>query len=158
MQGLKFTNYDIVCQEVPGEISLALNISGCPCRCPECHSKYLWADTGEPLTKDALSRLIEQEAQGATCVLFMGGDASPSSLNSLALHVRQHHPALKVAWYSGRTVISPDIDKGNFDYIKLGPYISHLGPLNKETTNQRLYRLRKGGEMEDITRLFWRKR
>ncbi len=153
---LRYANYDIVCQEVPGEVSLAINITGCPCRCPMCHSKYLWADVGDPLTPEAIDHLIDHEAEGVTCVALMGGDKDPAEVSRLAKHVKERHPRLKVAWYSGRTIISPEIDRHNFDFIKVGPYIHHLGPLNSRTTNQRLYRL-VDGIAEDITHLFWRK-
>ena len=46
MNDLKYINYDIVFQEVPNEISLVFNISGCPHKCEGCHSKYLWEYTG----------------------------------------------------------------------------------------------------------------
>ncbi len=154
---LKYANYDIVCQEVPGEVSLAINITGCPCRCPECHSRYLWADKGQPLNCEAVDQLVDREAEGVTCIAFMGGDASPAEVDLLARHIRQSHPRLKVAWYSGRTIISNEIDPRNFNYIKVGPYISHLGPLNARTTNQRFYRVSPSGELEDETHLFWRK-
>ena len=67
----------------------------------------------------------------------------------------EEHPQFKVAWYSGKTVISPLITKNDFDYIKIGPFIRHLGPLKKPTTNQRLYRQNDHGEFEDITSRFW---
>jgi anaerobic ribonucleoside-triphosphate reductase activating protein len=54
-------------------------------------------------------------------------------------------------------VISSKIDKQNFEYIKIGPYIKHLGPLKNPTTNQRLYRRNDEGEFEDITFRFWKK-
>jgi anaerobic ribonucleoside-triphosphate reductase activating protein len=54
-------------------------------------------------------------------------------------------------------VISSKIDKQNFEYIKIGPYIKHLGPLKSPTTNQRLYRRTDEGEFEDITSRFWKK-
>ncbi len=155
---LKYLNYDIVCQEVPGEVSLAINITNCPCHCPGCHSAYLAEDTGSPLTTEAVDKLIKQKADGVTCILLMGGDASPADVNAIAHHIKQHHPTLKTAWYSGRTIISGEVDPRNFNYIKIGPYISHLGPLNKRTTNQRLYRTTQDGTLEDITSLFWRKR
>ncbi len=155
---LKYANYDIVCQEVPGEVSLAINISGCPCHCPGCHSSYLAEDIGIPLTTGEIDRLVSQEAEGVTCVALMGGDASPAEVSLLASHIKRHHPALKVAWYSGRTVISDEIDKEQFDYIKVGPYINHLGPLNSHTTNQRFYRRTPGGTWEDATHLFLHKR
>ena len=49
---LKYTNTDIVFQEIPDEVTLAVNLSGCPCHCPGCHSQYLWGDEGEPLTDE----------------------------------------------------------------------------------------------------------
>jgi anaerobic ribonucleoside-triphosphate reductase activating protein len=62
-----------------------------------------------------------------------------------------------VAWYSGRLRIPANIQKSDFNFIKIGPYIRHLGPLSKPTTNQRLYRLLEDGTFEDITYRFWRK-
>ena len=35
---LKYVNTGIVFQEIPDEVTLAVNISGCPCRCHGCHS------------------------------------------------------------------------------------------------------------------------
>ena len=55
---LKYTETDIVFQEIPDEVTLAVNLSGCPCRCPGCHSKHLWGDVGEPLTDEALDKLF----------------------------------------------------------------------------------------------------
>ena len=54
---LKFVDIKIVFQEIPDEISMAFNISGCPIHCPDCHSKYLWKNTG---TKLDLNEVIEQ--------------------------------------------------------------------------------------------------
>jgi len=150
---LKFVNYDIVFQEVPNEVALAINISGCPCRCPGCHSSYLWKDIGEALIPEVLDRFIS-ENDHISCVAFMGGDGDPAGIDGLATYLRQHHSRLKVAWYSGRTILSPYIDIHHFDYIKIGPYIAHLGPLNKRTTNQRFYRI-EDGKLEDITSVFW---
>ncbi len=46
---LKYVDTAIVFSEIPGEITLAINISGCPNHCQGCHSKYLWKDYGEIL-------------------------------------------------------------------------------------------------------------
>lgn len=153
---MKFVNTDIVFQEVPDEVSLAINISNCPCHCPGCHSSYLWKDIGEPLTTEALDKLIAESGGDITCVAFMGGDAEPDEVNRLAQYIHQAHTPLKVAWYTGRTLLSRLVDRRNFDYIKIGPYIRHLGPLNKRTTNQRMYRI-DNGNMVDITSRFWKK-
>lgn len=67
---------------------------------------------------------------------------------------------IKVGWYSGRQELSKDIDLMNFDYIKLGPYDEDKGPLNKRTTNQRLYKVvhesTERNELHDITYKFWK--
>ena len=69
---LRYINTDIVFQEFPDEVTLAINISGCPCRCPGCHSQFLWANRGEELTAEALSALIHGAKDTITCVGFMG--------------------------------------------------------------------------------------
>ena len=98
---LKFTGYDIVFQEVPGEVSLALNLSRCPFRCPACHSPYLRENVGEVLDEKALSALLEKYGRTVTCVCFMGGDADPEAVTRLAAFVHRDYPGLKTAWYSG---------------------------------------------------------
>ena len=87
----------------------------------------------------------------------MGGDSNPSLIDALAQWVKIYYP-IKVAWYSGRQELSKDIELRNFDFIKLGPYIEELGPLNSKTTNQRMYKvvcIDNGYELKDITDRFW---
>ncbi len=151
---LKFVNTDIVFQEIPDEVTLAINLSGCPCHCPGCHSPFLWGDVGTPLTTTELDRMIEMH-HSITCVALMGGDAEPKQIEVLARHIHEHHKGIKAAWYSGRTIIAPNVDRCSFDYIKVGPYLKHLGPLRSKRTNQRLYRI-SNGKMNDITSRFWR--
>lgn len=153
---MKYVNESVVFQEIPDEVTLAINISGCPCRCPGCHSKYLWGDTGEELTHCALDKMISKYEGEITCVCLMGGDASVSDINDTAMYMKNIHPALKMAWYSGKTVIARTLNLNVFDYIKVGPYIEHLGPLNRRATNQRLYKKIGREEWEDITSRFWR--
>ena len=154
---LKYVNTGIVFQEIPDEVTLAINISNCPCHCPGCHSRYLWEDIGLPLNTDAIDVFVEQYGTDITCISFMGGDADPKGVDLLAQYIHEEHPQFKVAWYSGKTVISSLVEKHDFDYIKIGPFIKHLGPLKKPTTNQRLYRQNAQGEFEDITSRFWKK-
>ena len=160
---MKYTETKVTFSEIPDEITLCINISNCPCHCKNCHSSYLAQDIGERLRYDNLISLIHKN-KGITCVAFMGGDADPLSVNAYASIIKEQFPNLKVAWYSGRQELSKDIDLGNFDYIKLGPYIEELGPLNHKTTNQRMYRIvldhyddgTSGYELEDITHKFWK--
>lgn len=154
---LKYVNTDVVFQEIPDEVTLAINISNCPCHCPGCHSHYLWEDIGLPLSTDAIDDFISQYGTDITCIAFMGGDAEPASVNQLAQYIHEEHPYYHVAWYSGRLRIPSIITRADFDYIKVGPYIRHLGPLKQPTTNQRLYRKQEDGTFEDITERFWRK-
>ena len=154
---LKYVNTGIVFQEIPDEVTLAINISNCPCHCPGCHSYYLWEDIGLPLDTNAIDAFVEEYGEDITCISFMGGDSDPKGVNLLAQYIHEEHPQFKVAWYSGKTVISSAINKQDFDYIKIGPFIKHLGPLKSSTTNQRLYRRNDNGEFEDITSRFWKK-
>ena len=135
---LKYTEAEVVFKEVPDEITLAINISGCPIHCPGCHSKYLWEDVGEDLGEDTLENLIKKNP-GITCVSFMGGDSDPSQIDKLSKYIKNYFPDLKVSWYSGREKISCDINLENFDYIKIGPYKKEFGPINNPNTNQKLY-------------------
>ena len=151
---LKYVDTKVVFAEIPDEITLAINISGCPCNCKGCHSSYLAEDMGEPLDLQHLTNLIDSN-KGITCVGLMGGDANPSEVDDIAQDIKEYYPELKVGWYSGRQELSKDIELSNFDYIKLGPYIEEFGPLNSKTTNQRFYKV-NGKELIDITSRFWK--
>ena len=120
---MKYVNTGVVFQEIPDEVTLSINISNCPCHCLGCHSQYLWEDIGEPLNAMSLDVMLKDYGQDITCVAFMGGDATPEKVDSLAGWMRSAYPELKTAWYSGRAVLSDKIHLRNFDYIKLGPYI-----------------------------------
>lgn len=151
---LRYCNCSIVFQEVPDEVTLAVNISGCPNRCPGCHSPWLLEDEGEPLTDDNLHALINRYAGEITCICFMGGDADPAGIQSLSLLAKKSFPGIKTAWYSGVESLSEYINPESFDYIKIGPYIEALGGLSSEKTNQRMFRITGRGNIEDITYKF----
>ena len=150
---LKFVDTLVSFQEVPDEISLCINISNCPCHCEGCHSPYLAEDIGTELTWNELERLIKNNI-GISCVCFMGGDSCPDYIEQLALFIKyQSWYPLKVAWYSGKSSIPNDLDINLFNYIKVGPYIPKLGGLDKETTNQIMYKV-DNGNLIDITYRF----
>ena len=151
---LKYVDAKVVFAEVPDEVTLAINISNCPCQCKGCHSSYLAQDIGEPLDLQHLTNLIDSN-KGITCVCIMGGDANPSEVDDIAQDIKEYYPELKVGWYSGRQELSKDIELSNFDFIKLGPYKEEFGPLNSKTTNQRFYKV-NGKELIDITSRFWK--
>ena len=143
---LKYANTQVVFTEVPNEISLAINITGCTIHCKGCHSQWLWSNKGKELTKDELHNLIENN-KGITTVLFMGGDNFIGQLTECARNIKYRYPNLKVAWYSGRS----DLDDSRnsrikelmtyLDYVKIGPYIKQLGGLDSPSTNQRFYKI-----------------
>lgn len=145
---LKCYNYDIVCQEIPDEITLAVNISCCPNRCPGCHSPWLWEDSGAPMTREMLTELIDRYSSAVTCFCFMGGDAEPAEIERLARWIRDKYPKIRTAWYSGREKIPEGFDIRCLDFVKLGPYIERLGGLKSPNTNQALYRVREDGTLE----------
>lgn len=150
---MKYVDEKEVFAEIPDEITLAVSISGCPIHCPGCHSQYLWADVGEPLTTEALSSMLQSHV-GITCLCLMGGDQDPAEIDRLAGWVKENFD-VHTAWYSGRNELPKEIHLAHFDYLKTGPYDDACGPLNVRTTNQRLYRV-ESGKLTDITHRFWK--
>lgn len=154
---VKYYNFDIVFAEVPDEVTLAVNITGCPHRCAGCHSPHLREDCGERLDGEALAALLGRYGAGITCLCFMGGDGDPHAIAALAAEVRRLAPQLRVAWYSGCDALPEGVAPETFDYIKLGPYVAARGPLSSPDTNQHFYRVGRDGAMEDITYRFRRR-
>lgn len=162
---IKYYNTEVVFEEIHDEVTLAVNITNCQHNCPGCHSPYLREDIGNELNFKAIDELIEKN-DGITCFCFMGEGNDPKSLKDDILHIKEKYPSIKIGLYSG----SNDVDDfywDNLNYIKLGPYIEELGPLNKKTTNQRLYskvNTNKSikindhyrSQWEDITPKFWK--
>lgn len=149
---MKYYNYDIVFQEIPDEVTLAINLTGCPNRCVGCHSPHLREDIGVELTPSIMDGLLAKYKSSVSCVCFMGGDAHRVDLSQMAQHLRAHSK-VKIGWYSGQNQMPQHSDL--FDYVKLGPYIPEKGSLKSNTTNQRLYRNQQG-RWEDITHRFWK--
>ena len=138
----------VVMEEIPDRVSLAVDISNCRGNCVGCHSPFLKQDVGEELTAEIIDRLVADNF-GVNCFLFLGEGQDPLAILSLAAHVREL--GLDVALYSGREEVEDEFWEA-FDYLKLGPYRPECGPLNKRTTNQRLYHHGK-----DITERFWKR-
>lgn len=149
MKKLKYLNYSIVMQEVPNEVSLAINISGCPHRCEGCHSKELWEYIGAYLTDD-IDELLEEYGDLISCVCFMGGDQNSEELEYCIDKAKEKQ--LKTCLYTGTDNINL-IDKSiiqKLDYIKVGKYIEDLGGLDSKTTNQKMYDLKNNKEITFI--------
>ena len=50
---------DVVLEEIPDRVTLALEISNCQGSCPGCHSSFLKLDLGRELTPEEADRLID---------------------------------------------------------------------------------------------------
>lgn len=151
---LRFVSYDVVFQEVPNEVTLAINISGCPNKCVGCHSPHLQEDIGDELDCVALTGLLSRYHGLITCVCFMGGDSDTEAVDVLAAFVRKITLGqIKTAWYSGRNQFPVNVSLNHFNYIKLGSFIEKLGGLDSICTNQRFFKIDKGN-IVDCTYLF----
>lgn len=150
---LRYANYDIVFQEIPGEVTLAINLSNCPNHCKGCHSSYLWADKGTVLDQAELLEILRKYGSAITCVCFMGGDAAPHEVEQLSLFLKsqQEYP-LKTGWYSGKNELPPYLAVQSFDFIKIGAYEERCGGLDSPTTNQRFYRIEQGEMIDETSR------
>lgn len=150
---LKYDGYQIVFQEVPDEISLAFNITGCPYHCDGCHSPHLQGDGGQPLMDDLL-HIVQEHKDEISCVCFLGGDHDPVGLADAIIAVRMFAPALKIAVYCG--VDDPaEVIWRLSDYVKTGAYDKKRGGLKERTTNQHMYEIWFDGT--EITNKFWPK-
>lgn len=145
---LKYIGTSIVMQEIPDEISLAINISGCRHQCEGCHSSYLWEYKGRYLLDDIAELLLRYDGL-ITCVCIMGGDQNIDELNGCIEAVQSS--GYKCGLYLGCDNI-PDGLKVP-DYIKIGHYDKKCGGLDSPTTNQRMYKYDKG-KFIDITERF----
>jgi len=138
---LKYYNYDIVFREVPGEVSLGIEIVNCPFSCEGCHSPHLQEDNGTYLTNEVITELLEKY-NSATCVCLLGGDSDIEDIVRIAKFVKSNTNK-KICWYSGRENI-PNIILDNhkyFDFIKIGHYDASKGGLDSPTTNQILFNI-----------------
>lgn len=142
-------------QEVPGEITLALSISGCPLRCKGCHSTETYDTTfGSELSIDSLDILLKK-FKHTSCVLFYGGEWIMEELVEMINHIKEK--GLKVCLYTGRDLTYFEEEFiHSLDYIKVGRYKERKGNLSSPTTNQRFYEVTNDG-LVNKTRLFWKR-
>ena len=155
---LKYKGFAVVFQEVPDEISLAINICGCTHRCPDCHSQFLWDDDGQPLMAD-FHDLLNRYRPYISCICFMGGDQNQSELEMLCkiAHADGFKTCLYTAYFMS-DLIKPLLNE--LDYVKVGRFIKEKGPLTNPNTNQKMYRKSTSGNVDtwlDITDRFWAK-
>jgi anaerobic ribonucleoside-triphosphate reductase activating protein len=156
---LKYSHADIVFQEVPGEIALVFNITGCPHHCSGCHSEYLWDYKGSILNCNVIATEIQKYRFMITCVCFMGGDQNCAELRTFCQMVQSKYD-LKTCIYSGLDYNDFIYQYGNLNYVnylKTGPYKKALGGLSTPGTNQRFFKVRQDKSLEDLTYKFQQK-
>lgn len=149
---IKYKDAYVVFEEIPEKISLAINITNCQNNCIGCHSPELRTNSGKELTNEELDKMIN-ENYGVNCVLFMGEGKDKNRLLDIAIYAKNTYN-IDIAVYSGRDEVEEEYYKV-FDYVKVGRYDEKYGPLNKNTTNQRLFKI-DGDNIVDITHKFWR--
>lgn len=160
---LKITLIEVGFKEIPDEISMVVYFSGCPIRCPECHSKDYWdVDAGKEYPINAFLGVLDV-SDACTCITFMGGDWDKYTLNKYVGLCKGR--GFKTAIYTGSgygTIIEDMEFYSQFDYIKYGPYMEQLGGLSDCDTNQRLFKKSTFRDQNlcttkwvDITYKFW---
>jgi len=145
---MRFSSYSIVLQEVPGEITLSFSITGCKLMCKGCHSPFLWKEgSGQELTKNIFEETIQQYNDMITCILFMGGEWHEKELIEFLKMARAK--CLKTCLYTGLDNVSSDIIK-ELDFLKTGRWVSELGGLDKDTTNQKFINVHTGEVLNNL--------
>lgn len=149
--------------EIPNEISLCLNISGCPCKCEGCSEPYLQEDVGDFLSSNFIEELLNKyKNYNLTCICFMGGDKDHKLLTALVQFLSTRFN-LKIAFYSGLDYIDLDLVP-YLSYYKIGRFIlpkgepkdwhkKQCGPINFPWSNQRLFKI-ENNKLIDITKDF----
>lgn len=167
MTKLKYESYSVIFQEVPNEITLGFNISGCPYKCEGCHSPFLWEDIGTPLL-DNIESIIKKYENLITCVCFFGGDQNKDELLECLKLCKAYNLAtcLYSGYGKGRRHESEELKYflpmiPYLDYLKIGEYNKKLGGLVSNNTNQIFYKIEHQGNnkrmLSDITSLFTKK-
>lgn len=141
--------------EVPDERAICIYISGCQNNCKNCHYPLLKRRYYGDLLSLNYENILDLYINQGTCVCFMGeGNGGKNEKEELVKYSSMaHERGLKTCLYSGRD-INIESWMNCFDYIKLGSYQEHLGGLESQTTNQKMYK-KQDNKYLDITSLFW---
>ncbi len=141
-------SFQIVLQEVPGEISLCFSISGCNLQCKGCHSPFLWKKKkGDLLTKINYNKLLNRYQGLATCVLFMGGEWHKKDLIENLKEAKEK--GYKTCLYTGEENISKEI-KRELTWLKTGKWIQALGGLDSKRTNQKFTEIKSNKVLNNL--------
>lgn len=143
-----FNDFQIVFQEVPGEVSLCFSISGCSLKCKGCHSPYLWKEGyGELLTETIYRTLLEKYKNMASCILFMGGEWHEKVLvNYLKIAIKEEY---NTCLYTGENNVSDTI-RTQLTWLKTGKWMQELGGLNSYKTNQKFIEVKTNKNLNHL--------
>ena len=145
---MNYYNFQVVLQEVPGEISLCFTISGCPLRCEGCHSPFLWKkENGIKLKNKEYKEILFRYFGFATCVVFMGGEWYKKELISKLKYAQKK--GYKTCLYSGEETIDPQIKK-HLTWLKIGKWDYKKGGLDSSTTNQRFIEVKTNKQLNHL--------
>ena len=141
---MKYLRTSIAFQELPTEMALAIEITGCPRRCEGCHSPELQQDVGEDLSVSELKRIIDRYSHAGerlfSCILFMGGEQHYQFLPMLRTC---RELGIDCGLYTGADNVSDEV-KQHLKWLKTGSYNKELGGLGSPNTNQKLIKLTVG--------------
>jgi len=153
---MNYSNPQIVFQEVPNEISLAISISGCDLACNGCHSAFTWDENyGKSLSLENIDILLKNYEGLISCFLFYGGEWNIKKLLPLIKYIKNKN--LKICLYTGREISEINIELIELlDYLKTGRYLKQLGGLQNKITNQKFYKINNGIILEELNYLFWK--
>ena len=131
----------IVTQEVPGEISIALAVWGCPMNCKGCSwSEQNKATDHYTLEEEDFRKQLDVNEGFVTCITFLGGEWCEDLVKYLGMAQEYGY---KTCLYTGRDDVSEEV-KSKLNYLKVGKYVESLGGLDSPTTNQKFINLDTG--------------
>jgi anaerobic ribonucleoside-triphosphate reductase activating protein len=131
---MKYSDIQILLQEVPGEISICFTITGCQIHCEGCHSSHLWnSSNGHTLSNETYDAILNKYKDYASCVLFMGGEWHNQELIEKLKYAKKL--GYETCLYSGEKVLEEEI-LNELTWVKTGPWIKEFGGLDSQTTNQ----------------------
>ena len=73
---------DVVLEEIPDRVTLAVEISNCQGNCIGCHSPFLKKDLGKELTPEVIDALLKDNF-GVNCFLLLGEGSDPEALRAV---------------------------------------------------------------------------
>lgn len=137
----------VATSELPGEVAVYIEFSGCTQNCPECHSQHLIGEQGDSISLEDLVynvyAITECYPEDITAIVLMGGTANLRMTNKKLLALLKalyKKTRLPIGIYSGK---DEDLDEWvsvkEVSWLKTGSYKKELGGLEVPTTNQKIY-------------------